>query len=118
MDRLCVDYDIGVTALSLPPLILQPLVENAVRHGVTMQDEGGTVTITTRETEADFVIAVADDGVGFSEHDLLDTGRSHMGIQNVRERLRMICAGTLTITSIPEQGTTATITIPKEVDIV
>ena len=116
LDRLSVTYDIEVVDFSIPPLTLQPIVENAVRHGLLMRDEGGTVSIATGETADSYIITVRDDGVGFSEQGLpgLNTGRSHMGIQNVRDRLISMCSGTLSISSSLNKGTTATITIPKE----
>lgn len=106
-------YDIDFVAFMVPPLSIQPLVENTVKHGVTKKRGGGTVTISTRETEDAYLVIVADTGVGFVlEHDLAD-GKVHIGIQNVRERLHHMMGGTLSITSIPGSGTTAVVTIPK-----
>ncbi len=112
--RLSVKTDTPVTHFSIPPLTLQPLVENAVRHGIMMRDEGGTLTIRTEETKDACIVTVSDDGVGFVPGTLSVDGSSHIGIRNVRERLQTMCGGTLKITSIPGKGTTATIVIPKE----
>ena len=113
-DALNVVYDIECTDFFLPPLTVQPLVENAVRHGVTTDPNGGTVTLSTRETEDAFVITVADTGVGFDPAHYMDDGKVHIGIRSVRKRLGNMVHGTLTVTSRPGAGTTAVITIPKE----
>lgn len=112
--RLYVELDTPVTDFSIPPLSLQPLVENAVRHGIMMRDEGGTLTIRTDETIDNYLVIVSDDGVGFLPGTLTEDGNSHIGIENVRQRLQTMSNGTLKITSLPGQGTVATITIPKE----
>lgn len=112
-NRLHVVYDIPCRDFSIPPLTLQPIVENAVRHGVLRREEGGTVTISTRETENAWLIIVKDDGVGIGAPDHTETC-SHIGIDNVRARLEALCRGTLVLESTAGAGTTAAITIPKE----
>ena len=109
-------YDLGVKAFLLPPLTLQPLVENAIHYGITKRESGGTVTLTSHETEACWKITIQDDGVGFSPTQQLEDGRCHIGISNTRERLAVMCSGTLAVESIPGIGTTVTIIIPKEAD--
>lgn len=111
--RLQVVYDIRCQDFSLPPLALQPIVENAVRHGVLRREEGGTVTIRTAETAAAYIVVIADDGVGIQPIGAAE-GRSHIGIENVRSRLSVLCGGTLEIKSETGMGTTVTITVPKE----
>ncbi|MCO7137072.1 histidine kinase [[Clostridium] leptum] len=113
-DRLKVEYDMEVTDFVLPSLTLQPLVENAVRHGVMRREEGGTVRLSTWETDTDFVITVTDDGVGFDPSVPSNGDRPHIGLQNVKYRLKSMCRGSLEIDSILGKGTTITITIPKE----
>lgn len=113
-ERLHVEYDITVQDFSIPPLTLQPIAENAVRHGILRREDGGTVTIRSLETEAAYVVTVSDDGVGFNFVSDTPGGRSHVGIANVRKRLNALCGGTLNIESVPDKGTTATIIIPKE----
>ncbi|MBC8570295.1 sensor histidine kinase [Zongyangia hominis] len=110
--RLQIVYDITARDFSLPPLTLQPIVENAVRHGALSREEGGTVTVHTGETDTAYVITVQDDGLGIRA--TLEDGRSHVGIENVRGRLSALCGGTLTLDSVAGVGTTAVITIPKE----
>ncbi len=113
-DALQVVYEIGCTDFFLPPLTLEPLAENAVRHGVREKPDGrGVVTITTRELADGYEISVRDDGPGFDPSVPPDDGKEHIGIQNVRERLRNR-GGSLTITSQIGRGTVATIWIPKE----
>ncbi|MDD3409529.1 MAG: histidine kinase [Eubacteriales bacterium] len=113
-DRLCIVYDIGPTLFRLPTLTLQPIVENAVRYGVTKRERGGTVTIMTREEPDCYRVIVKDDGVGFDPYATKEDGRTHVGIDNVKDRLAKMVGGTLEIASVPGSGTTATITIPKE----
>lgn len=113
-DKLQVVTDIGATSFLLPPLTLQPIVENAVRHGVTAREEGGTVTITSAERPGCWEITVADDGVGFAQNAPPNgDAQRHIGIENVRSRLAGQCGGTLEIESRPGGGTRVTITLPK-----
>lgn len=112
-EELNVVYDIRTTAFLLPVLTLQPIVENAVRHGVCKKTGGGTVEIVVRELDEAFEIAVTDDGVGFDPDALPeDDGREHIGISAARLRLREMCGGTLEIASRPGVGTRAVIRIP------
>jgi sensor histidine kinase YesM len=113
-DMLNINYDIKVRDFCLPALTLQPIVENAVRYGVTKKEDGGTVTISTEETDNAFIIAVTDDGVGFdTQNQQTQNGRRHIGIENVRNRIFSMCGGTIDIQSKPGEGTKAVISIPK-----
>ena len=115
-DKLTVRYDIQCESFALPILTLQPIVENAVRHGVRGNADGrGEVVIATRETPDRYEITVKDNGPGFDpEKQPKDQGSSHVGIQNVRQRLAQMCGGELKIESIPGAGTCVTIALPKE----
>lgn len=113
-DRLTVKIETPVTDFSIPSLTLQPLVENAVRHGLMMKDEGGTLTIQTKETANAYIITITDDGIGFDLEAIEHDGKIHIGMQNVRERLKTMIGADLKIISILEKGTTAIITIDKE----
>lgn len=107
-------YDIQATQFVLPPLTLQPIVENAVRHGIRETPDGkGTVTIMTREYDDRNEIVVTDDGKGFEPQKYPDSDKPHIGIENVRYRLKNMCNGTLTIDSVIGQGTVAVISVPK-----
>lgn len=111
---LDVVYDIDTMRFRLPPLTVQPLVENAVRHGITKKHGGGMVRISTSETADSYIVVVRDTGRGFDPEHYMDDGKVHIGIRNVRERLERMVGGTLTIESVPDVGTVATITIPRK----
>ena len=88
---LNVEYDIQTEDFQLPLLSIQPLVENAVKHGVGMKEDGGTVTIATKETDTAFEVIVTDDGVGFDQNaPKADDGKSHIGMENTKKRLHDI----------------------------
>ena len=112
-DKLQVIYQITTEDFLIPPLTLQPLVENAVQHGVLNRRNGGTIVIRTEKTDECAVVMVFDNGVGMEKakgiHSLGD--RAHIGISNVRSRLKEMMGGTLDIESSGE-GTTAIIRIP------
>lgn len=157
-DALRVFYDLDCTEFRIPTLTLQPLVENAVRHGVRGNPDGrGSVRISSREFADRYEVTVSDDGPGFNPaRELqadryeaagsnnrsgfdpvqeiradrykvpvsddgpgltpareLQDGRSHIGLANVRERLRRVAGGSLRIDSAPGAGTRAVIMIPK-----
>lgn len=113
-ERVQVAYELDATDFLLPTLTLQPIVENAVRHGVTKRREGGTIWIRTEETDSSWRITVADNGVGCDLPKKRFDGCNHTGVQNVWIRLKEQCGGTLYIDSVPGQGTVAVINIPKE----
>ena len=114
-EELKVEYDLQCTEFLLPTLTLQPLAENAVRHGIRKSESGaGTVKISTRETPDRYEITVTDDGAGFDIHaGTPDDGQTHIGLDNVRERLRRISGGELHIESAPGRGCRAMILLPK-----
>lgn len=114
-EALEVRYDIACDDFSIPALTVEPLAENAVRHGVRENPGGkGTVTIATSETPDYFEISVTDDGPGFDPDSLPGDGENHVGIANVSQRLMQVCGGTLTFDTAPGVGTTARIRLPKE----
>jgi len=112
--RLTVEYDTPVTNFSLPALSLQPLVENAVKHGVCAKKGGGTIRISTGENDQAYFVSVSDDGVGFDPDAVPRDGRRHIGLDNVRRRLASMVDGSLSVESAPGKGTKITITIPKK----
>ena len=114
-DKLTVRYDIQSEAFSLPPLTLEPIVENAVRHGVRgNSDSRGEVATAAKEYHDHYEITVTDTGPGFDpEQQPKDQERSHIGLQNVQERLAQMCGGALNVASAPGKGTCVTIKIPK-----
>ncbi len=112
-ERLQIEYDIQAKNFMLPALTLQPIVENAIKHGVTQRVEGGKVIIHSQENATHWRITVEDNGVGFDPEQIKADGHTHVGIQNVQHRLEATCGGMLETHSIPGVGTTAVITIPK-----
>ena len=98
----------------LPVLTVQPLVENAVKHGIAKKRGGGVVTIATRQTEQGYCITVSDTGVGFDVEHYMDDGKVHVGLVNVRQRLAIRMQATVDVDSTPGHGTTVTVTIPRE----
>lgn len=112
-DQLNIEYVIQTTDFEIPLLSIQPLVENAVKHGVGMKEDGGTVKISTRETETDYEVIIEDDGVGFDVNEKKDDGRSHIGMENTKKRLKDMCDADVIVTSEPDKGTTAKVIIPK-----
>lgn len=113
-DRVRVEYDIKVENFDMPTLTLQPIVENAVKHGVCKKMEGGTIKITTESKDKENIIVISDDGIGFSMEKILSDGKVHIGIQNVKERLKNIINAELEITSFIGLGTVVKIIIPKK----
>ena len=111
-DQLNIVYNLDHKAFSLPALTVQPLVENAVRHGISKRPNGGTLKIVSYERDNMYVIEIIDDGVGFDPERRPDDGRSHVGVENVRNRLKDMCGGTLTIKSKADVGSRAMIEIP------
>lgn len=112
---MTIRYELHSSEFFLPALSIQPLVENAIKHGLMGLESGGTVIISTYETEYAYCVRVQDNGVGFDpQAPLRQTGRKHLGLANIRERLEIMCGGTLTINSAPGRGTVALISIPKE----
>ena len=106
-----VQYEIDDDQFLLPVLTLQPLVENAVRHGVRGR-ESGEILISTRKEADHHTIVIRDNGKGFVPDAVSGSDGTHIGIRNVRERLDKLCGGTLQIESTPGEGTTVTMIVP------
>ena len=107
-------YNVETTDFLLPALSVQPIVENAIKHGLMGLETGGTVWIRSYETPTHFCVEVKDDGVGF-DMDLPIDKKKHVGIRNIRERLESMVNGELILESHLNIGTKAVIMIPKEV---
>ena len=110
-DRLRVVYDIRAKSFECPVLSIQPLVENAVKHGITKKREGGTIRIRAFDTDRYHVVEILDDGVGFDTTN--PQNEMHVGIENVRSRLSTMCNGTLEVRSTEGVGTRITVCIPR-----
>lgn len=115
-DRLNVEYEIGVEDFHIPVLTVQPLVENAIKHGVCKAENGGTVLIRTMREDQYVRIEIIDDGVGFDTESDFAAGdkKSHVGIKNVRQRLENVVSGHLEIQSDIGRGTRAVILIDAQ----
>ena len=109
-DSLFVSFDTPHTLFRVPPLTLQPIVENAVKHGMTSSNDPIHISVVTEQTDGAHEIIVEDDGPGF---DPVDDNEPHIALNNIRQRLEMICKGKLTITSREDGGTSVKVTIPK-----
>lgn len=109
-------YDVAATEFVLPALSVQPLVENAIKHGLMRLESGGTVVIRSFETPTHFCVEVKDDGVGFDPTLPLDE-KKHVGLRNIRGRLKAMVDGDLILESKPGSGTKAVVMIPKEVTV-
>lgn len=108
-DMLVVDYDTPFTRFRLPPLTLQPIVENAVKHGMDLDSDPLCISIRTRYTDVGTEIIVEDNGIGF---DPSGESEPHIALKNIRQRLEMMCGGTLELTSREAGGTRVTIRVP------
>ena len=106
-------FEMNSDDFHIPALTIQPIVENAIKHGLMKLQKGGTIHVVSFETDTHYCVTVEDDGVGFDTDDLLDE-RKHVGIRNIRGRLEAMVNGTLEITSTEGVGTTVLIRIPKE----
>jgi len=105
-----VDVDPGLESVAVPPLLVQPLVENAVLHGIEPSATGGHVAVRAERRNGGVRIRVADDGVGLDP----DTARQGVGIASVRERVRAAFGdrGRLTLTDTPGGGVSADLQLP------
>lgn len=117
-ERLTVNYEINVRDFSIIPLSIQPLVENAIRHGVYERGEaGGSVTIRSLDTSENWIVQVEDNGVGFDTAEIFqqiaDAQRDSHGLRNLIFRLETIMNATVDIKSQTGTGTVITVRIPK-----
>lgn len=103
--------DLEATEFKLPPLSLEPFVENAIKHGKIDETNEGYVCISSFEEAKEYRILIEDNGVGF-DADSINVGR--IGIKNVTERLDILCHGKVKVSSKIGEGTCVEITIPKE----
>ena len=107
-----ISYDIQEDDFELPALSIQPIVENAIRHGVRGR-YNGSVKVMTRSDENEIIITVTDNGKGFNPDEAETAEGTHIGLRNVRERIGMLCGGTLNIESSEGSGCTVSIRLPR-----
>jgi hypothetical protein len=112
-ERLATDIQVpdGLLSAEFPPMMMQTLVENAVKHGLEPKPEGGSLTIKAEIVHGKLAVTVADTGLGFGKAATAGTG---VGLANIRERLQMLYGtrATLAIGETPGGGTTVTVTVP------
>ncbi|WP_165452237.1 sensor histidine kinase [Paenibacillus thalictri] len=111
--------------IKLPPLLIQPLVENAIRHGIANRLEGGNVLVRVKEAGGSFVFEIEDDGIGMTgehikellEHDQIEARtdlQGGVGLRNIHKRLKYMQGTELSIESAAGTGTKVTIRLPGE----
>ena len=109
--KLTVEYDTDYITFRLPPLTLQPIVENSVKHGVGKTHRPEHIFIRSRAADGGAEIVVEDDGTAYEPS---PDGAAHVGLANVRERLALMCGGTLEIGPRAGGGTLVRVFVPKE----
>ncbi len=111
--RVELHFDPKLAAAPIPSLLLQPLVENAIKHGLAAKPDGGTVRVAAVEADGQLQLIVEDDGNGWRAS---SSNGHHIGLQNVTERLQMLYGerARLDIQSTAGQGTRITITLPHD----
>ncbi|MBG9386975.1 sensor histidine kinase [Caenimonas aquaedulcis] len=120
-ERLRVEIAVpqGLESADFPPMMLQSLVENAIKHGIEPKSEGGTVRVAAGVQNAQLWVEVSDTGVGVPDGEILDgpTSGTGIGLQNIRERLAVLYPGKsrLMLRSDPNTGTVVRITVPYNV---
>ena len=115
-DSIRYEYDIQDEDFRVPPFAIQTIVENAVEHGLRAGGtEKGVVSVRTYREGKEHVVEVSDNGAGFDTRILGDEdGTNHVGIKNVKERLSLMCGGTIDIKSEINKGTVVTIRVSGE----
>ena len=113
-----INYEILDSSFNVPALTLQPMVENAIRHGVRIRKEG-IINIRTYYEDHCHIIEIEDNGKGFvpdldSPIKEDESGRSHIGLRNVKERIETLCGGTFEVNSVVDVGTKITMRIPEK----
>ncbi|MEG1524001.1 MAG: histidine kinase [Clostridia bacterium] len=112
-DRLRVIYQIEDDQFYIPVLTIQPLVENAIEHGIGKRKEGGTVIISVKKEAEYYIVTVEDDGVGFGEEVEINNRGISIAQDNIKERLTYYGDNEIMIQSIPDQGTKITVKFSK-----
>ena len=111
-EKIKFEKKLEIIDFKIPPLTIQPLVENAIKHGLLTPGKSGTVYLSTKAADDEILILIEDDGIGF-ETDALKK-EDAVGIRNVRYRVENMVGGTLEINSISGKGTKAEIRLPQK----
>ena len=116
-DKLRFEKDVAADTLDMlvPSMLLQPLIENCVKHGLSSKVEGGTIWLRSRRVDARLVLSIEDDGVGIPESKLATLLEQGIGVSNVSERLNVLFGNDhkMSIQSQPGRGTRIEIEIPE-----
>ena len=112
-ERLEVKYDIRVSDFNVPCLSIQPIVENAIKHGVLQKIEGGTVILKSYEDNDFYYVEVEDDGVGFDINKIDFDSNKHIGLKNIKYRIEKTCNGVMSIHSQVDKGTKIVVKFKK-----
>ncbi|MED5410806.1 MAG: ATP-binding protein, partial [Pseudomonadota bacterium] len=119
-DRLRLEFDIeaGTEAALVPTMILQPIIENSIKHGITKNEAGGSITIRARKKQSLLTLEVSDDGPGFSvdeDEQQLSLSKG-VGISNIRNRLQVIYGNDheLMFANVEPSGLLVTVVIPYD----
>lgn len=109
-DKLSVDYDTPVEDFKLPPLTLQPIVENAVKHGLSPELPPLSIKVKTKKTKAGIEVIVEDNGPGYQP---VSDDKPHIALENIKQRMELMCKGSLDIESGENGGTVVKLMIPQ-----
>lgn len=109
-DKIRFEKEIETEEFLVPPMILQPIVENSIKHGLLRRKEGGSILLKVKRKGKQVIIQIVDDGLGFNVNEPAREGA--VGVSNVKFRLEHMIDGKMEMESIPDQGTTVTITVP------
>ena len=112
-DRIQVIKELQVVDFDVPPLAIETIVENSIRHGISMTGRKGTVIIRTEEKDGYVTITVKDDGMGFDVASANFDGSTHVGVKNVMDRFHSLLSGNVIVESTVGEGTTVTIRFPR-----
>lgn len=110
--KVHIDYNIEFEDFSLPSLTLQPIVENAVNHGLYENDSIGNISIHSYCENNTAVITIADNGTGFKMPEQNTESNTFSGLKNIQKRLEYMCKGIMTVESVIGKGTIVTLSIP------
>jgi signal transduction histidine kinase len=118
-EKINCQYDVEDINFMIPTLVLQPIVENAVKHGILKKEEGGTIKISIKQSDDSIIIKVEDNGVGISKDKLTSIVDDNLksksvGLKNIIKRLKHIYGYGVEIQSEVKKGTTVSIKIPHE----
>jgi sensor histidine kinase YesM len=104
----------GLLSAEFPPMMIQTLVENAIKHGLEPKAEGGSLTVSAEVVDGKLAVSVADTGLGFGQAATAGTG---VGLANIRERLQLLYGGkaALAVAENAGGGTVVTITVPYRI---